>query len=89
MNVPGRAAGNWRWRCTEDMLSPSAFQWLRDLTETSNRSAFCPGRISRAVRANGDPRYWPCTPRGNDMKATKSSTTWARASGSTTSPATC
>ena len=21
MNVPGRADGNWRWRCTEDMLS--------------------------------------------------------------------
>ena len=20
MNVPGRADGNWRWRCTEDML---------------------------------------------------------------------
>ena len=38
MNVPGRAAGNWRWRCTEDMLSASAFQWLRTLTETSNRA---------------------------------------------------
>ena len=33
MNVPGRAEGNWRWRCTEDMLSESAFQWLRDLTK--------------------------------------------------------
>ena len=38
MNVPGRATGNWRWRCTEDMLSASAFQWLRALTESSNRS---------------------------------------------------
>jgi 4-alpha-glucanotransferase len=38
MNVPGRAAGNWRWRCTEDVLSSSAFQWLRALTESSNRS---------------------------------------------------
>jgi 4-alpha-glucanotransferase len=37
MNVPGRAAGNWRWRCTEDMLPESAFQWLRAVTETSNR----------------------------------------------------
>jgi len=37
MNVPGRAKGNWRWRCTEDMLSPSAFQGLRDLTKTSGR----------------------------------------------------
>ena len=39
MNVPGRAEGNWRWRCTEDMLSLPAFQWLRDLTEASKRSA--------------------------------------------------
>jgi 4-alpha-glucanotransferase len=37
MNVPGRAEGNWRWRCTEDVLSTPAFQWLRDLTKTSNR----------------------------------------------------
>ena len=34
MNVPGRAEGNWRWRCTEDMLSAPAFEWLRDLTKT-------------------------------------------------------
>jgi 4-alpha-glucanotransferase len=38
MNVPGRAEGNWRWRCTEDMLTPAAFQWLHDLTKTSNRA---------------------------------------------------
>jgi 4-alpha-glucanotransferase len=38
MNLPGRAEGNWRWRCTEDMLTPAAFQWLRDLTKTSNRA---------------------------------------------------
>jgi 4-alpha-glucanotransferase len=38
MNVPGRATGNWRWRSTEDMRSTSAFQWLRALTESSNRS---------------------------------------------------
>ena len=38
MNVPGQAAGNWRWRLTEDILSPSAFDWLRDLTKESNRS---------------------------------------------------
>jgi 4-alpha-glucanotransferase len=24
MNVPGRADGNWRWRCTEEMLSTRA-----------------------------------------------------------------
>jgi len=39
MNVPGSPLGNWRWRCTDGMLSASAFQWLRDLTETSNRSS--------------------------------------------------
>jgi 4-alpha-glucanotransferase len=38
MNVPGRAAGNWRWRCTDEVLSPVAFRRLRDLTETSNRA---------------------------------------------------
>jgi 4-alpha-glucanotransferase len=38
MNVPGHASGNWRWRCTEDMLSADALAWLRGLTETSNRS---------------------------------------------------
>jgi 4-alpha-glucanotransferase len=39
MNVPGRPDGNWSWRSTEGMLSPEAFQRLRDLTESSERSA--------------------------------------------------
>jgi 4-alpha-glucanotransferase len=38
MNIPGRPEGNWRWRCTEDMLSGVDFEWLRDLTKNSNRS---------------------------------------------------
>jgi 4-alpha-glucanotransferase len=38
MNVPGQAGGNWRWQLTEDMLSPAAFDWLRDLTKEANRS---------------------------------------------------
>jgi len=38
MNVPGRAEGNWRWRCTEEMLSTRTFEWLRDLTNMSGRS---------------------------------------------------
>src|SRR5580692_3163477 len=38
MNVPGRADGNWRWRCTGDMLSGPAFQSLREVTETSHRA---------------------------------------------------
>jgi 4-alpha-glucanotransferase len=39
MNVPGSADGNWRWRVRENMLSPQVFQWLKDLTESSRRSA--------------------------------------------------
>jgi 4-alpha-glucanotransferase len=38
MNVPGRPDGNWRWRCTEEMLSSPAFQWLQKLTESSKRT---------------------------------------------------
>jgi 4-alpha-glucanotransferase len=41
MNIPGRAEGNWRWRCTENMLSVRAFQWLHDLTKSTNRSPVC------------------------------------------------
>ncbi len=38
MNVPGRAEGNWSWRCTEEMLSSPAFHSLRELTRSSNRT---------------------------------------------------
>jgi 4-alpha-glucanotransferase len=37
MNVPGRADRNWRWRCTEGMLSEPTATWLRNLTKTSDR----------------------------------------------------
>jgi len=37
MNVPGRADRNWRWRCTDDLLSERVLAWLRDLTRTSDR----------------------------------------------------
>ncbi|MGA8872115.1 MAG: 4-alpha-glucanotransferase [Candidatus Acidiferrales bacterium] len=39
MNVPGQANGNWSWRFTEQMLSSTAFEWLRVLTERSKRYA--------------------------------------------------
>ena len=39
MNVPGRRDGNWSWRVSENMLSDAAFQWLRELTDSSQRSA--------------------------------------------------
>ena len=41
MNVPGRADRNWRWRCTDDMLSERVLAWLRDLTKTSDRLRGC------------------------------------------------
>jgi len=37
MNVPGRATGNWTWRCTEEMLSGHQFASLRELTRTTSR----------------------------------------------------
>jgi 4-alpha-glucanotransferase len=38
MNQPGSARGNWRWRVTEEMLSGSALDSLRDLTRASART---------------------------------------------------
>lgn len=38
MNVPGRAEGNWRWRIAHNAECSTAFEWLSDLTKTSNRS---------------------------------------------------
>jgi 4-alpha-glucanotransferase len=38
MNVPGRADGNWGWRCPEGMLSLPAFEWLQELTANTKRS---------------------------------------------------
>jgi 4-alpha-glucanotransferase len=37
MNLPGSAAGNWRWRCTDEMLSTPVWDRLRALTASSNR----------------------------------------------------
>lgn len=39
MNVPGVGGGNWRWRCTEAMLTDERFTWLRHLTAGSQRLA--------------------------------------------------
>jgi len=39
MNIPGVAKGNWRWRATRHMFSQRNFQWLKDLTQISSRSA--------------------------------------------------
>ncbi len=49
MNVPGRADGNWRWRCTQEMLFDPAFQRLRDLTEDSGRVRVLPNTLATGV----------------------------------------
>lgn len=38
MNQPGSAEGNWRWRCTDEMLSAPGFDSLKDLTRASARA---------------------------------------------------
>jgi 4-alpha-glucanotransferase len=37
MNIPGRASGNWGWRCPDGADLSAAFMWLRELTEMSKR----------------------------------------------------
>jgi 4-alpha-glucanotransferase len=49
INMPGRAEGNGRWRSTESVLSASAFEWLRDLTEGSNRSSDLRHTVTESV----------------------------------------
>jgi 4-alpha-glucanotransferase len=48
MNTPGQASGNWRWRITDDALSPAPFDWLRDLTTETKRR---PADLARAESA--------------------------------------
>ncbi len=56
MNVPGRADGNWRWRCTESMLSTLDFAWLEKLTQSAGRSASLPE--ARPVHALNSAMSW-------------------------------
>src|SRR5262249_7844705 len=37
MNLPGRAAGNWGWRFTPEMLTDRCLDRLRELTEVYGR----------------------------------------------------
>jgi len=54
MNVPGQAGGNWRWRLTDSVLSPAAFDWLRKLTKESNRFSVDAATVeTAALEANG------------------------------------
>ena len=59
MNVPGRLGGNWRWRVTEEKLSTTAFQWLRDLTEKSKRCA-SGGQTLAAKASSSGHECLPC-----------------------------
>jgi 4-alpha-glucanotransferase len=49
MNVPGRAEGNWSWRCTNEMLAVADFHRLRDLTRSSNRLAIFKSPLTSGV----------------------------------------
>jgi 4-alpha-glucanotransferase len=48
MNIPGHAAGNWRWRCPDHTELSTPFRWLRELTELSKRME--PQRIEEPTR---------------------------------------
>ena len=37
MNRPGRAEGNWRWRCSGEMIPQAVRERLRELTQSTNR----------------------------------------------------
>ncbi len=39
MNVPGRADGQWRWRCPDDAQNDAAFERMHELTKRSDRLA--------------------------------------------------
>jgi 4-alpha-glucanotransferase len=49
MNMPGQAGGNWRWRLTDELLSPAAFDWLADLTKETNRASSTGGSAPAPV----------------------------------------
>ncbi len=56
MNIPGRAGGNWRWRCPGNMAANPSFRWLRDLTEISGRvepeTVDQPAKVERSIVAS-------------------------------------
>src|SRR4030095_6017889 len=54
MNVPGRGEGNWRWRCTEDMLSTSALERRRAVTTNASRSQRSAGEVCALNRHGAD-----------------------------------
>jgi 4-alpha-glucanotransferase len=55
MNFPGKAEGNWRWRCREEQLDEAARDRLAELTALY-------GRWNGHVPARWEPRYRPPIP---------------------------
>jgi 4-alpha-glucanotransferase len=53
MNTPGRADGQWLWRCSADALGSVAWQGLFDLTQEARRVAGQPAPLSRSPTASG------------------------------------
>ena len=51
MNVPGRATGNWTWRCSEEMIFTSDFHSLLELTKSSNRIEPCDSQARKIEAA--------------------------------------
>jgi len=43
MNTPGRASGNWAWRYSQDMLTATACDRLKTLTEMYGRATWQEG----------------------------------------------
>jgi 4-alpha-glucanotransferase len=56
MNIPGRPEGNWRWRCTKEMLSDPALEWLGNLTTNANRSKLLMAEITKGAPAASEVR---------------------------------
>jgi 4-alpha-glucanotransferase len=53
MNLPGTAEGNWRWRATEDMLTATVFEHVKDLTTNTNRLRLAQGSAVAAAARSG------------------------------------
>jgi 4-alpha-glucanotransferase len=53
MNLPGTAEGNWRWRATEDMLTATVFEHVKDLTANTNRLRLAQGSAVAAAARSG------------------------------------
>jgi hypothetical protein len=47
MNFPDRPDGNWRWRCSEELLHGRSFHCSLELTQVSSRLDVPPPLLSR------------------------------------------